>query len=157
MDVAQAAQRIAVAVTPAVTVSACALLALGLDNQAARMTGRLRDLAREHRTLPAGSPRAAAVRAQTRILSRRHGLYTVALMCNYAALLAFVLTSASALWADVQPFHDLSIACFALGVILLATTAVSALLSVRLSRRAIRVEEGEVLMGEGPPGRVGPS
>lgn len=151
MDTAEVAQRIAAAVAPAVMVSACGLLALGLDNQAARMTGRLRDLAREYRGLDPSNPRAAAVRMQTRILSRRHGLYVVALTCNYAALLAFVLTSATALWSEVLPLRGLTVAFFGAGVILLGTTAASALSSVRLSRNAIVMEEREVLTGELPP------
>lgn len=149
MDTLEAAQRIAAAVAPAVMVSACGLLALGLDNQAARMTGRLRELAKECRALSPGHPRAAAVRAQTLILAQRHRLYTVALMCNYGALLAFVLTSVTALWSHVT-LHALSLVFFTLGVILLASMTVSALLSVRLSRRAIVVEEQEVLSGEAP-------
>ena len=148
MDTAEAARRIAAAVTPAVMVSACGLLALGLDNQAARMTGRLRDLAKEYRALPPSSPRVTALRTETRILSRRHGLYIVALTCNYAALLAFVFTSAAALWADVAPLRGVALLFFASGVILLGTMAVSTLLSVRLSRHAIALEEREVLAGE---------
>src|SRR3989337_1419441 len=59
-----AIQRIAAAVTPAVMVSACALIALGLDNQVSRMAMRLRELAREHRALPAGHPRRALPHSQ---------------------------------------------------------------------------------------------
>lgn len=151
MDTVEAAQRIAAAVAPAVMVSACGLLALGLDNQAARMAGRLRELAKEHRALSPGHPRAASVRMQMRILSQRHRLYTVALMCNYGALLAFVLTSATALWSHVT-LHGLALVFFTLGVVLQASMAISALMSVRLSRRAIVVEEHGVLTDEDPRG-----
>lgn len=151
MDTAEAAQRIASAVAPAVMVSACGLLALGLDNQAARMTGRLRDLAKEHRVLPGGHPRGPALRKETRVLARRHGLYTVALMCNYGALLAFLLTSVTALYATGGRLHALALWLFAGGVLLLASMAISALLAVRLSRRAIVVEEREVLTDALPP------
>ena len=145
MENVDAVQRIAAAVTPAVMVSACGLLALGLDNQAARMTGRLRDLAREFRTIAPDAARAAAIRDQTRVLSQRHGLYTVALMCNYGALLCFVLTSATALGAVFIPSVAFAFAFFAAGVVLLGALALSTLLSVRLSRRAIVVEEREIL------------
>lgn len=152
MDTAEAAQRIASAVTPAVMVSACGLLALGLDNQAARMTGRLRDLAREYRMLPDTHPRLPAVRVETRVLARRHGLYTVALMCNYGALLSFLLTSATALWSGLGGARQpLALVLFGAGVLLLATMATSALLAVRLSRHAIVIEEEEVLTDTLPP------
>ena len=68
-------QQIAAAVTPAVMVSACGLLALGLDNQAARMTTRMRDLAKEHRTLASDHARRATIREQVRVLERRHPLH----------------------------------------------------------------------------------
>ncbi len=148
MQDAEAIQRIAGAVTPAVMVSACGLLALGLDNQAARMTGRLRDLAREFRSLGPKDERVLALRAETRVLSRRHALYMAALLANYGALLAFVLTSAMALWlGGSEPAHELVVMLFGVGVLLLAVTAVCTLLSVRLSRRAIAHEERDVLGG----------
>src|SRR5260221_13878797 len=105
MQDAEAIQRIAGAVTPAVMVSACGLLALGLDNQAARMSGRLRDLVKEFRACE-DDVRTDLLRREVRVLSKRHGLYVGALLSNYAALLAFVLTSATALWlGGVQEWH----------------------------------------------------
>src|SRR5512138_2029878 len=86
-------QQIAAAVTPAVMVSACGLIALGLDNQIARMALRLRELAREHRAREVSPARRAALAEQIATLDRRHGLYFLALLLNYAALLAFVVTS----------------------------------------------------------------
>jgi len=145
MDTPDAVQRIAAAVTPAVMVSACGLLALGLDNQAARMTGRLRDLARELRALEPDDARKKTIREETLVLARRHGLYVAALMCNYGALLAFVLTSATALAAIFHSSNAVPLALFATGVVLLGAMAVCTLLSVRLSRRAIMHEEREVL------------
>lgn len=86
-------QQIAAAVTPAVMVSACGLIALGLDNQAARMAARLRELAREWRELEPGNPRRALLAGQVRAFDRRHGFYFRALLLNYGALFAFVVTS----------------------------------------------------------------
>jgi hypothetical protein len=141
-----ATQRIASAVTPAVMVSACALAALGLDNQAARVSARLRDLARELRQLPAQSPRREHLPEQIRVLGRRHRIYTWALMLNYAALLAFVCTSL--LYLE-QPAIGLPksvpIIAFTCGVVLLGAMAVLVLASLRLSRSAIVLEERQTL------------
>jgi cell division protein FtsB len=142
-----ALQRIAAAVTPAVMVSACGLLALGLDNQAARMTTRLRDLAREFRSISGGqTARCAALRVEVTILARRHRFYVWALLCNYCALLSFVGTSLLALAAGVSEVPTgLPLLVFSLGVVLLALMAMFTLLAIRLSRVAIRLEEEEVL------------
>jgi uncharacterized membrane protein len=145
MGNAEVVQRITAAVTPAVMVSACGLLALGLDNQAARMSTRLRDLAKEYRSLEVGEGRAKAIRDETQTLARRHGLYALALLCNYAALLMFLLTSAVALWVDITQLPVLPLLLFAAGVLLLGVMTVCALLSVRLSRRAIVLEERDVM------------
>lgn len=154
MQDADALSRIAAAVTPAVMVSGCGLLALGLDNQAARMTGRLRELAREFRATD-DARRMRHVQAQTRILSRRHRLYAVALMANYSALLSFLLTSATALWFGVAA-HEVVLGLFGTGVVLLSVMALCTLLSVRLSRNAIEVEEREVLTDPEGPASVAP-
>jgi len=149
MQDTEALSRIAAAVTPAVMVSGCGLLALGLDNQAARMTGRLRELAREFRATD-DTRRLRHIQTQTAILSQRHRLYTFALMANYTALLSFLLTSATALWSGAATQQPI-MALFGGGVLLLATMAVCTLLSVRLSRRAIEIEEREVQEPDAPP------
>jgi len=149
MPDADALSRIAAAVTPAVMVSGCGLLALGLDNQAARMTGRLRELAREYRTTD-DERRARHLRSETRVLSRRHGFYTVALLANYSALLSFLLSSAAALAFGAHGQTPMLL-LFALGVVLLATMAICTLLSVRLSRQSIVIEEREVLREQDAP------
>lgn len=147
-------ERIAAAVTPAVMMSACGLLALGLDNQVARMSARLRDLAREWRELPPPSPRRALVGDQIAVLDRRHGLYSKALLLNYGALLAFVVTSllwlSQAWWGVPQ---ELPLVVFGLGVAMLAAMAVLVIASVTLARSTIEVEAGDVLRERGrrPP------
>ena len=84
---------IGAAVTPAVMVSGCGILATGLDNQVSRITARVRDMVREWRTLPEGHLRRALLREEVAILDRRHALLARALMLDYAALLSFVATS----------------------------------------------------------------
>jgi hypothetical protein len=139
-------QLIIAAVTPAVMLSACALLALGLDNQAARMGTRLRELAREFRSLAAAAPRRATLREEVLILARRHTHYTRSLMCTYAALLAFVVTSLSALAAGYTGWSDaVPLLFFATGVVMLVGAVAFTLLAVRLSREALVFEEREVL------------
>lgn len=148
-----ALQQIGAAVTPAVMVSACGLVALGLDNQVARMSMRLRDLAREWRELPAATPRRALLRSQIAVLDRRHGLYSRALLLNYGALFAFVITSllwlAQALW-PVPP--EIPLVTFAFGVAMLAAMAVLVIASVNLARTTIQSEAAEILRGAEPPG-----
>jgi hypothetical protein len=139
-------QQIAAAVTPAVMVSACGLIALGLDNQIARMSVRLRDLAREHREPDLSRARRETVAAQVAVLDRRHGLYFRALILVYAAMFAFVLTSL--LWLG-QAFAripaELPVVTFALGVVMLAGMAVLTIASVQLARHTIKAEAAEAL------------
>lgn len=140
------ASQIAAAVTPAVMVSACGLVALGLDNQTARMSARLRELTREWRELPPPSPRRAVVAGQIEILDRRHGLYSRALLANYGALLAFVGTSL--LWLTQGALGlpgALPVVIFGLGVVMLAVMAVLVIAAILQARRTIEAEAAEVL------------
>jgi hypothetical protein len=142
---------IGAAVTPAVMVSGCGILATGLDNQVARMTTRVRDMAREWRGLPEGHPRRAVLRDEVAILDRRHALLARALMLDYAALLSFVVTSL--LYLVQRRFGVPEVApvvAFSLGVVLLGGIAVYALAALRLGRRAIALEKRE-LFEEAPP------
>jgi uncharacterized protein DUF2721 len=142
--------RIAAAVTPAVMVSACGLVALGLDNQVARMSSRVRELAREHREAGLPPARRALVEAQVRVLDRRHGLYSRALLLVYGALFAFVVTSL--LWlgdafVDIPPAFPVIL--FGVGVLMLAAMAVLVVAAIGLARETVRAEAGEVLPGPG--------
>jgi hypothetical protein len=139
-------QQIAAAVTPAVMVSACGLVALGLDNQISRMGLRLRELAREHRDEGVSSERRAGVARQVAVLDRRHGLYFRALILNYGALFAFVVTSL--LWlgqafAPVPP--QLPLLVFAMGLLMVAALAVLVVAAIHLARSTIEAEADEVL------------
>jgi uncharacterized protein DUF2721 len=150
-------QQIAAAVTPAVMVSACGLIALGLDNQAARMAMRLRDLAHEWRELPAGNGRRPILARQVAVLDRRHGLYTRALLLNYGAILAFVATSL--LWLAQALFPvppELPLVVFAAGVLMLGALAVLVIASIYLARAALVHEAEEVMGGTKPASRGRP-
>lgn len=142
---------IGAAVTPAVMVSGCGILATGLDNQIARMTARIRDMAREWRSLPEGHPRRDLLKLEVAILDRRHGILARAMSLTYAALLSFVATSLLYLLkrTDVDVPEVLPVLSFSLGVGLLGALAIFALASVRLSRRAIKLELQE-LVNEAP-------
>jgi hypothetical protein len=136
---------IGAAVTPAVMVSGCGILATGLDNQVSRITARVRDMVREWRTLPEGHLRRALLKEEVAILDRRHALLARALMLDYAALLSFVATSL--LYLVQRRFNVPEVApvvVFSLGVALLGGIAVYALASLRLSRRAIALETQEL-------------
>jgi hypothetical protein len=150
----QALQQIAAAVTPAVMVSACGLIALGLDNQTARMAARLRELAREWRELDSegGLGRRRLLARQVAVLDRRHGLYYRALLLNYGALFAFVVTSLLWLAQAFAPVPaEIPILAFAFGVAMLAGMAVLVISSIYLARHALLLEADEVL-GRAAPG-----
>ena len=143
---------IGTAVTPAVMVSACGIVATGLDNQIARMSSRVRDMTREWRLLPEGHPRRAVLREEVAILDRRHALLARAIGLTYAALLSFVVTSL--LYLTKRHFEipeALPVLSFSLGVVLLGFMALLALASLRLGRRAIALERQELFKELGPP------
>ncbi len=150
-------QQIGAAVTPAVMVSACGLIALGLDNQISRMANRLRELAREHRSADSAAVRRAAIASQVAILDRRHALYFRALILVYAALFAFVVTSL--LWL-AQAFlaipPEFPVAVFGFGVLMLAGMAVLVIAAIYLARTTIQAEAAEVLAAAEPPVRGDP-
>ena len=147
---------IGTAVTPAVMVSACGILATGLDNQIGRMTARTREMLREWRSLPEGHSRRAMLRQEVAILDRRHVLLARALMLAYAALLAFVLTSLLYLMqGHLSIPSGAPVVAFSLGVALLGGIAVFALASLRLGRRAILLEEHELFNEQDPPSPIG--
>jgi hypothetical protein len=143
--------RIASAVTPAVMVSACGLIALGLINLSQALSGRLRELTREHRAAPTANGRRPVIRRQVAILGRRHLTVTWALFLDYGAILAFALTSLLFLAhgtvtipAFIEPFF------FLVGVLLLCGSAGFAIAAVHLDGGALRLErlDLEVLGGE---------
>lgn len=140
-----ALEMLAAAVTPAVMVSACGLIALGLDNQIARMSGRLRELAREFREDDAPTRRSVVAR-QVRVLELRHRLYSRAILLDYLALFSFVLTSL--LWLG-QAFLPISpivpVVTFGVGVVLLAGMAIYVMASITLARRTVRAEAADIL------------
>ena len=137
---------IGAAVTPAVMVSACGILATGIDNQIARMTSRMREMMREWRGLPEGDPRREVLREEVFILDSRHALLARGQALVYAALLSFVVTSL--LYLAQRSFRVpevLPVLSFTVGVVLLRCLAVFALASLRLSRRALALEKRELL------------
>ncbi len=109
------------AVAPAAFVSACALAALGLDNQASRLALRLRESARELAALGACDPSRATEALRVSVLGRRHVLSARALLLAYGAMAAFVLATVLGLAGanlDLPPF--LFASAFTVGAVLLA-------------------------------------
>jgi hypothetical protein len=152
-------QTIAAAVTPAVMVSACGLIALGLDNQVTRMSLRARELAREYRAVEGDSARRELLRRQVAYLDRRHSMYARAVLLDYGALFAFVVTSLLYLAQGLVPVpHQLPLWTFGLGVAMLGGMAVQAIASMHLARSALTLEVRE-LLGDGaaPAHRPGPA
>jgi hypothetical protein len=148
------------AVTPAVMVSACGLLALGLDNQANRLSGRLRELATAHRGLSTSSRhRRDVLRRQIELFAHRHDLIVRALLLDYLALFAFVTTSFLALVSGTTPVPaQAPVMSFAAGVLMLLGLCAMVLLSLVRSREALALET-DTLEGAEPerPTRGTPS
>ncbi|MCK8498876.1 DUF2721 domain-containing protein [Myxococcus fulvus] len=143
---------IGTAVTPAVMVSACGIVATGLDNQIARMTTRMREMLREVRLLPEGHTRREVLRQEVDILDRRHAILARAIALTYTALLSFVVTSLLYLTKRQLDIPEpLPVVAFALGVLLLGAVAVLALASLRLSRLAIQLEREELFGSKRAP------
>ncbi len=143
-----ALERITVAVTPAVMLSACGLIALGLDNQVSRMASRVRDLVREHRALSPADDRRALVRAQVDAFDERHRILTQALFLDYGALLAFVLTSFLVLLSGVVAMPSaVPMALFAAGVAMMGAMSVFVMISMGRARRAITIERRDLEAG----------
>ncbi len=143
---------IGTAVTPAVMVSACGIVATGLDNQIARMSSRVRDMTREWRLLPEGHSRREVLREEVAILDRRHAILARAIGLTYAALLSFVVTSLLYLFRRHLAIPEaLPLLSFSLGVVLLGGMSLLALASLRLGRRAIALERRELFEELGPP------
>jgi uncharacterized protein DUF2721 len=143
---------IGAAVTPAVMVSACGILATGLDNQIARMTSRMREMLREWRSLPEDNPRREMLREEVAILDRRHLLLARAMGMAYGALISFVVTSL--LYLTQRRFavpEVLPVLSFSIGVVLLGCIALFALASLRLGRDAIALEKREMFMDADVP------
>jgi len=141
---------IAGAVTPAVMVSACGLLALGLDNQANRLSARLRELAAEHRAQPSTSRRRDVVRRQIELFGYRHALIVRALVLDYLGLFAFVLTSLLTLVSGTTPVPPRApIMSFAAGVLMLLGLCVMVVSSLLRSREALALETDT--LDEAPP------
>jgi hypothetical protein len=149
--------RIASAVTPAVMVSACGLIALGLINLSQALSGRLRELTREHRAPATTEARRAVIRVQVAILGRRHLTVTWALFLDYGAILAFTLTSLLFLGHGVVALPPVvEGAFFLLGVLGLCGAAGFAIAAVHLDGGALRLERLDVL-GESPAHHGQPS
>jgi hypothetical protein len=143
--------RIASAVTPAVMVSACGLIALGLINLSQALSGRLRDLTREHRAGPTSETRRQIIRKQVVILGRRHLTVTWALFFDYGAILAFSLTSLLFLGHGIMAIPAVVEALFFLtGVLLLCGSAGFAIAAVHLDGGALRLERMDLEQYAGP-------
>ncbi len=143
---ANAFTQITVAVTPAVMVSTCALIALGLDNQVSRMSMRLRDLAHEFRRHDNTKARRSIIKIEVKILGKRHKMLTRALVCDYAALLAFVLTSLLSLTLETfASSPTLPLTTFTLAVLFLIGTSLFTLTSLQLAGAALKLEQDEIL------------
>lgn len=135
-------------VSPAVMVSACGLLLLGLGNKYARVVDRIRTFAAEARELQKLGANATAVDAERlRVLNvqipdlfRRGWLLRNAVLFCHTAISLFVLCSfvIPLTWAGVPASLPLTLFCAGMGSVLVMT--IFAWRETMLSFRLLRLE-----------------
>jgi hypothetical protein len=118
-------------VSPAVMVSACGLLLLGLGNRYARLVDRIRAFAVESRELQKLGSNASAVdverlrviNVQTPDLFRRGRLLRNAVLFCHTAIMLFVACSFGIplTWAGLPPSFPLVLFCAGMGSVLVMT------------------------------------
>ncbi|MGQ9682215.1 MAG: DUF2721 domain-containing protein [Anaerolineae bacterium] len=138
---------------PAVMISACGLLLLGLQNRYGRINDRLRALARERvqllpeRTDPLAAARLIAIEKQLPDLLRRLRRQRDAVLCFFWAVVAFVLDSlliALQFVASGAAVRALVLLVFMAGMILVLAGALLAAGEIGISARAVVAEVEEI-------------
>lgn len=151
-SITQAIQSIQAILAPAVMISACGLLLLGMQNKYGRIIDRLRSLARERLELiqrrgePLADARIQAIDHQMPDLLHRNQLQHNAVLCLYCAVIAFVADAfviASGLLADASML--IALAVFLAGMALVLSSMIQATLEIRISTRAVTYETREVM------------
>lgn len=154
ITITQAIQAIQAILAPAVMISACGLLLLGMQNKYGRIIDRMRSLARERADLVArrGNPvvdtRIAWIDHQMPDMFLRNRRQHNAIFLLYCAVISFVFDTFSialGLFAQNWATTTLALAIFLLGMFLVLMSMIQAALEIRISTRAVSFEASEAL------------
>lgn len=121
-------------VAPAIMISCCGLLFLGLQNRYGRIVDRLRQFNREKKSLTLSPGQVEILDKQTRQLTFRGKLQRNALSCLLLAITFFVLSSLFIIWG--KP----AVITFLVGMILVLTGAIFAGIEIIISYRTVLLE-----------------
>ena len=152
--ITQAIQAIQAILAPAIMISACGLLLLGMQNKYGRIIDRMRGLTRERlelvrrRTAPVCDARCAAVEHQMPDLFLRSRLLHNAVFLLYCAVIAFVADTfviAVGLLVVSMAVTAAAVVLFLVGMLLVLLSMIQAAEEIRISTRAVIYETEEAL------------
>mgnify|MGYP005838467685 CR=1 FL=1 len=150
----EAAQAIQTILAPAVMISACGLLLLGMQNRYGRINDRLRALGRERldlllqRDTPQARARLEAIERQipdllTRLRIQRNAVYNL-----FAAVIVFVVDAfviAASLFIAGEFLNILALGIFLVGMSLVLWAMALAAREIAISARAVTLEIEEIM------------
>ena len=134
-------------VTPAVMISACGLLLLGVTNKLGRVVDRIRDLNAEDRDMAPGSEsvRRLSIRNQIDQLVERAGYLRHASGLLYLAVTMFAFSSLCVGLSRLAPVFDvLMLVSFVAGLGVVVWAGILAYREMRVSHRAVTEEIKEL-------------
>ncbi len=140
---------IASAVTPAVMISATAILISGIGSKHANLADRLRALTAEYRDTGTSDQRRRVIHLQSVLFIRRLHLITSAHMLLYGATGAFVAMVFAITVATLsREWERLLFACFLIGVSLLLAGVLFEILELRLANKTLELETRDAFTPE---------
>jgi hypothetical protein len=151
-DTATLIQHIQAILAPAVMVSACGLLLLGMQNKYGRIIDRMRILTRERLALlgqggePLAAERLPVIDRQIRDLLRRTRIQHDAVLLLFLAVGLFVLDMLLIGGINLFPgLHVVPLAVFVLGQLMVLLSAILAGREIWISHRAAILDASEAL------------
>lgn len=152
--VEEAARAIQTILAPAVMISACGLLLLGMQNRYGRINDRLRVLGRERldllpqRDTPQAWARLEAIERQIPDLLARLRIQRTAVYNLFAAVIMFVVDAfviAASLFIAGEFLNILALGVFLVGMSLVLWAMVLAAREIAISARAVTLEVDEIM------------
>jgi hypothetical protein len=134
------------AVTPAVMISASAILVSGVSAKHSAMSDRLRDLAAEYRSEETTPARRANIEKQCEFFAKRLDLVANSHMLLYGATSTFCVMVLVISLSVFYPRWDIALfPLFLVGVIMLLASSVFEILEVHLGNRILLLDAAEAL------------
>jgi hypothetical protein len=154
ISIAQTVEAIQAILAPAIMISACGLLLLGMQNKYGRINDRMRSLAHERLDLvprrgePLADARIAAIDRQMPDLLRRNKTQHDAVLMLFWAVIVFVLDTfliAASLFIAPVVGNVLALILFLIGMALVLWSSIQAAMEIRISTRAVTLEIQEAM------------